>query len=228
VNVVFVSHCDFQGNSAMHIFSIANELQAMDVDSVVCVPNDPGTVRSHGSPRFQVLHHDEALRQPIVFPDGRGPDLVHAWTPRELVRQLTEALARRYAVPYLVHLEDNEEVIVEDELEGPSFAELGSLPLPLIDQLVAAHRSHPVYYPRFLANAAGVTVLMDRLLEFKPVHVPGQGLTRPSLTYRRTSLTRPFAGGWVCPAPTWSRPTPATSTRRTSTKPAALWSRSPP
>jgi len=173
VNVVFVSHCDFQGNSAMHIFSIANELQAMDVDSVVCVPNDPGTVRSHGSPRFQVLHHDEALRQPIVFPDGRGPDLVHAWTPRELVRQLTEALARRYAVPYLVHLEDNEEVIVEDELEGPSFAELGRLPLPLINQLVAAHRSHPVYYPRFLANAAGVTVLMDRLLEFKPVHVPG-------------------------------------------------------
>ena len=173
MNVVFVSHCDFQGNSAMHIFSIANELQAMGVESAVCVPNEPGTVRSHGTPHFQVLHHDEALRQPIIFPDGRGPDLVHAWTPRELVRKLTEALSRRYDVPYIVHLEDNEEVIVEDELGGASFAELGRLPLSLIDQLVAGHRSHPTHYPRFLANAAGVTALMDRLLEFKPAQVPG-------------------------------------------------------
>jgi len=173
MNVVFVSHCDFSGNSAMHIFSIANELQALGVESVVVVPNDPGTVRAHGAPRFRVLGYDEALRQSLVFPDGRGPDLIHAWTPRELVRQLTEALARRYGVPYLVHLEDNEEVIVADELEGPSFAELGRLPLPLVDQLVAAHRSHPVYYPRFVAGAAGVTVLMDRLLDFKPADVPG-------------------------------------------------------
>ena len=173
MNVIFVSHCDFQGNSAMHIFSIANELQALGVESAVFVPNDPGTVRAHGTPRFRVLHYDEALQQPVVFSDGRGPDLIHAWTPRELVRQLTEALARRYAVPYLVHLEDNEEVIVEDDLKGPSFAELGRLPLPLVDQLVAPHRSHPVYYPRFLANAAGVTALMDKLLDFKPDHVPG-------------------------------------------------------
>ena len=198
MNVVFISHSDFQGNSAMHIFSIANELQALGVESVVFVPNDPETVRAHGAPRFRVLHYDEALRQPLVYPDGRGPDLIHAWTPRELVRQLTEALARRYAVPYVVHLEDNEEVIVEDELQGPSFAELGRLPLPLIDQLVAAHRSHPVYYPRFLANAAGVTVLMDRLLEFRPAHVPGavlwQGSMRPLPT-----LSRP-AGPGLSPA----------------------------
>jgi len=173
VNVVFVSHCDFTGNSAMHVFSIANELQALGVEAMVFVPHKPGTVRAHGAPRFRVLHYDEALRQPLVFPDGRGPDLIHAWTPREQVRRVTEALARRYGVPYLVHLEDNEEVIVADELGGPSFAELGSLPLPLIDRLVAVHRSHPVYYPRFLANAAGVTVIMDRLLELKPAHVPG-------------------------------------------------------
>ena len=173
MNVVFISHCDFQGNSAMHVFSIANALQALGVEAVVFVPHKPGTVRAHGAPHFRVLHYGEALRQPLVFPDGHGPDLIHAWTPRELVRQLTEALARRYAVPYLVHLEDNEEVIVEHELEGPSFAELGSLPLPLIDQLLPVHRSHPLHYPRFLAGAAGVTVLMDRLLEFKPAHVPG-------------------------------------------------------
>jgi glycosyltransferase involved in cell wall biosynthesis len=173
VNVVFVSNCDFRGNSAPHVFSVANELQTLGVESVVFVPNSPQTVGDLGTSRFRVLHYDKALRQPIVFPDGRGPDLIHAWTPRECVRRLTEALALQYSVPYVVHLEDNEEVIMEDELGGPSFADLGRLPLPLIDELVPAHRSHPVHYPAFLANAAGVTVLMDRLLEFKPAHVPG-------------------------------------------------------
>ncbi len=173
MNVVFVSHCDFQGNSAMHVFSIANELQALSVESVVFVPDNPRTVREHGEPRFRVLHYDLAQREPLVFPDGRGPDLIHAWTPREQVRLVTETLVRKYAVPYLVHLEDNEEIIVQDELEGPSFGELGSLPLPILDRLVPQHRSHPFYYPRFLANAAGMTVLMDSLLEFKPAHVPG-------------------------------------------------------
>ena len=173
MNVVLVSHCDFLGNSAMHVFSVANELQALGVECVVCVPNDPSTVRSHGTPRFRLLHHDDAARGPIVFSDGRGPDLVHAWTPRELVRTLTEALASRHGIPYVVHLEDNEEIIVEDELGGATFAELGRLPRPVIDRLVAAHRSHPVHYPEFLARAAGVTALMDRLLEFKPPEVPG-------------------------------------------------------
>jgi glycosyltransferase involved in cell wall biosynthesis len=172
VNIVFVSHCDFRGNSAMHIFSIAQELEGMGVDAVVCVPNQPATVFDHGNPCFQVLHHDRALDGPIVFPDGRGPDLIHAWTTRELVRKLTEALSQRYEVPYVVHMEDNEEVIVEDEL-GVSFAELAGLPPSLLDELIEPHRSHPLQYPRFLAGAAGMTALMDRLLEFKPEKVPG-------------------------------------------------------
>ncbi len=173
MNVVFVSHCDFTGNSAMHVFSIANRLCELGVASVVCVPNDPGTVRLHGEPLFTILHHDEATRINIVFPDGRGPDLIHAWTPRELVRRVTQALVRRYRVPYLVHLEDNEEIIVEDELDGPSFGALGHLPPALVDELVADHRSHPLHAPAFLASSAGVTALMDRLLEFKPTHVSG-------------------------------------------------------
>jgi glycosyltransferase involved in cell wall biosynthesis len=173
VNVVFVSHCDFKGNSAMHIFSIANGLNDLGVDSVVVVPDDPTTVRLHGKPRFSVLSYDDALRQPLVFADGRGPDLLHAWTPRELVRRLSEELARRHGVPHLVHLEDNEQVLAETELGGRSFEELGTLPLPLLEQIIPARSAHPVYYPRFMSSAAGVTVLMDTLFEFKPARVPG-------------------------------------------------------
>jgi glycosyltransferase involved in cell wall biosynthesis len=170
--VVFVSHCDFKGNSAMHVFSIANELQALGVSSAVFVPNDPETVHAHGVPRFRFGQYEDALRGPLIFPDGRGPDLIHAWTPRESVRQFTQTLLQRYVVPYIVHLEDNEEVILENELEGPSFADLGTLPPPIVDRLVPSYRSHPAYYPPFLSRAAGMTVVMDRLLEFNRARVP--------------------------------------------------------
>jgi|GEM_PF-1047768 len=170
MNILFVSHCDFTGNSAMHIFSIANELVEYGNDSVVCVPNDPKTVFQHAEPKFQVLGYSEASGLNIAFPDGRGPDFIHAWTPRELVRKLTIQLVARYGCPYLVHLEDNEEAIVKNEL---GCDDLNSIDSDRLDSVISECRSHPVRYKKFLSDAAGVTVLMDTLLEFKPDHVPG-------------------------------------------------------
>ena len=115
-NLIFVSHCNFDGNSAMHLFSIANELTNLGHSCVVCVPGRPETVLDHGEPRFQVLDYAEAVLHGVSFTNGRAPDLVHAWTPRELVRKTTMSLARRYNIPCFVHLEDNEIVILLDEL----------------------------------------------------------------------------------------------------------------
>ena len=108
-----------------------------------------------------------------MFPDGRGPDLVHAFTPRENVRRLSEAIVTRYRCPYVVHFEDNEEIVLADELGAEAFAELAALPLALSDAIVRPHRTHPVRGRAFLDGAAGMTALLDTLLEFKPDHVPG-------------------------------------------------------
>ena len=157
----------------MHIFSIANVLSRAGVDCAVCVPNDPRTIERHGVAHFQVIPYTDAYRSGVRFPDGAGPDLIHAWTPRELVRKLTEFLAQLYDCPYLVHLEDNEEAILEAESKGLTFAELQALPSEALDPLIPEHRSHPHRYKQFVAGAAAVTALMDRLLEFKPRTLPG-------------------------------------------------------
>jgi glycosyltransferase involved in cell wall biosynthesis len=172
VNILFISHCDFHGNSAMHIYSIATALTELGVQCVICVPESASTVTSHGSPKFIVTSYQEAYETGIVFPDGKGPDLIHAWTPRELVRKLTERLAYTYRCSYLVHLEDNEEVILENELKL-TYDELRHLPPDDLNAMVPEHRSHPRQYREFLAKAAGVTALIDRLLEFKPKDLPG-------------------------------------------------------
>lgn len=172
-NLIFVSHCNFHGNSAMHLYSIANMLTDLGHSCAVCVPAGPETVLDHGRPRFQVLSYEEGIVQGVTFPNGRSADLVHAWTPRELVRKATMSLVRRYNIPCFVHLEDNEIAILLDDLPRWSLQELERLPARALDAIISNDRIHPHFWRRLLAGAAGVTALIDRLLEFKPAHIPG-------------------------------------------------------
>jgi glycosyltransferase involved in cell wall biosynthesis len=89
------------------------------------------------------------------------PDLVHAITPRDHVRELTLGLR----TPYVVHLEDNE---------------------PALGRRLA----DPAAAARFLDGAAGVTVVVDRLLEHKPAHVPG-AVVQPGFDEAVLSPSRP-------------------------------------
>jgi glycosyltransferase involved in cell wall biosynthesis len=165
VNVVFVNYHSFASNSAVHIFHLANELEGLGVRCAVAVPRDVETVAGLGAARFRACSYKEILRSP---PREAGPTLVHAWTPRELVRRQTEELSAQLGCAYVAHLEDNEESIVERTLQIP-IAELRRTNAEVPETL-----SHPVRYREFLAGAAGVTALIDRLLEFKPAHVPGK------------------------------------------------------
>jgi glycosyltransferase involved in cell wall biosynthesis len=139
----------------------------------VAVPTNPRSVRRLGKPPFQVLSYRQAQLGRLWFPNGGGVDLVHAFTPRELVRRLTIDLVRRFECPYVVHLEDNEEALLAADLGGRTFTELQRVPLPILDAHVDRLRSHPIRAPRFIEAAAGVTAVIDRLLELKPASVPG-------------------------------------------------------
>ena len=150
----------------MHLFSIANLLSQSGNSCVVCVPDVPETVLDHGKPAFAVLDYDTAVRQGVLFADGKGPDLVHAWTPRELVRRTAIALTARYKVPLFVHLEDNEMVILADVLPGASSEILEALPTDFLDEIVPEDRSHPLKARQMLENAHGVSVLLERLVPY--------------------------------------------------------------
>jgi glycosyltransferase involved in cell wall biosynthesis len=173
VNVAFVNYYDFTSNSAIHIFHLANELVARGAGCAVAVPGDPATVERIGEPRFQALDFRDAKRGKLRFPDGRGPTLVHAWTPREVVRELTEELGSRYGCPYVVHLEDNEDVLAANSL-GLTLDQLHAAAPDELDASIPSTLAHPRRMRSFLAGAAGITVIMDRLLELKPDGVPAE------------------------------------------------------
>jgi glycosyltransferase involved in cell wall biosynthesis len=168
---VILSHCDFTGNSALHAYRIGCELQARGLFPVLAVPDDPETVDDVGRPDFPVISYDAAASGRFGFPGGSAPQLVHAFTPRERVRRLTRRIVRSFGCAYLVHLEDNDRAVLGAEL-GVNVDELEQLPAPVLDRYIGTGQVHPLRGPHFLAGAAGVSVVIDALLEHAPAPGP--------------------------------------------------------
>ena len=173
INVAFVNYHDFTSNSAIHIFHLANGLVDRGLNCAVCIPGDAATVGAIGRPKFQVVEFADAQRGRIKFDDGSSPTLIHAWTPREVVRKLTEKLAARDGWPYVVHLEDHEDAITAETL-GLSLEELAAMPAGDLDAHIGPNLTHPTRGQAFLSQSAGVTVILDRLLEIVPAHVQSE------------------------------------------------------
>lgn len=163
MHILFVNYHHLDSNSGIHIFNLANQLSKRGVTCTVCVPDHKEKTDALGSRTFDVQTFEEAKR--LMFP-GRV-DLIHAWTPRENVRGMTETLAKGCGAPYAVHLEDNEEALLESNLGMPMMALL-DLPEARLNSLIPEHLSHPVRYRQFLKNARGLTMVMDTLQAFGP------------------------------------------------------------
>ena len=173
MNIVFVNSLNFLSNGAIQMFHLANELVARGHECLCVVPSGKDSVRGCGEPRFRVAEFSEVRSQRLGFRDGRGPDLIHAWPPREGVRKLVLELSTRHGCPYFVHFEDNEDYVTA-KLTGLPLDGLLTQPDAVLDPRVGDEWAHPRRFREFVAGACGVTALIDRLLEFVPDHIPSQ------------------------------------------------------
>ncbi|MDA3896716.1 MAG: methyltransferase domain-containing protein [Desulfobacteraceae bacterium] len=173
MRIIFAIYHSFDSQSAIHVFHLANELCRRGFECFVCVPSNTASVSHIGCPAFVPLTFDEALSpgSPLMQSHSQKT-LIHAWTPRENVRIFTLRLAKLLRCPYVVHLEDNEETIAARQL-GLSNAELLALSPEHLQHMIGPGLSHPIHSREFLEDAAGMTALIDRLLEFKPENIPG-------------------------------------------------------
>lgn len=171
LHVVFVNYRPFEDSSGIHIFFLANELQRLGIRCTVCVPWKTSSVTSFGKPLFKTINYPAAFLATClrILKKDNEQVIVHAWTPRENVRRLTLFLAKQLSVPYLVHLEDNEEDIIASHFQMP-YQDVARLPgyrfwkFPLL--------INPRHYRKFLANASGMTCIMESLENFAPSGVP--------------------------------------------------------
>lgn len=173
MNVLFLLYHDFTANSSYHVHSLACQLVQRGHSCAVAAPFRKETIDTlSANPPYAVRDFLDLRDQWIQFPDGHGPDIVHAWTPREVVRQLVDDVRARHSFRLVVHLEDNERHLTERSLGRGKWADLARLPRLELDGLIPGHLSHPQRSEELLASADGVTVILDRLRELVPAGVP--------------------------------------------------------
>lgn len=172
MNILFVNYGDFTSNSLNHIGAFANRLTLLGHACAVAVPENPETLSVVPEPLFTALTFARALQAEPVFPDRRGADIVHAWTPRENVREFTLAYLRRHpAAALLIHLEDNEVHLMESYAREPLAALLQRTDEELAARL-SPRLSHPLRFRNFLRVAHAATCITDRLRELLPAGLP--------------------------------------------------------
>jgi GT2 family glycosyltransferase/glycosyltransferase involved in cell wall biosynthesis len=173
LNVLFVLPQTIDGNSGLHVQLHSSRLKIQGVSCAFVVPDDTLSQRE-APPDASVLSYTSALSPEFAFPY----DIIHAWTPREKVRKVCEALLARRNCPLIIHLEDNEEYLTE-VTTGRPFSELNLLPDTELNKLIPAHRYHPRKGRAFLDKADGLTLIINTLDRFNTRNVPSMVLPAP-------------------------------------------------
>jgi glycosyltransferase involved in cell wall biosynthesis len=167
-NILFALYHDFSANSAVHVHNFANHLALRGHRVAVAIPHGDNVGAGLGEQNYSLCTFADVDGDwSRLFHNAGSPDILHAWTPRENVRLFCEKVASLCACTLFIHLEDNEELILEANL-GVPFEEISRAST---DQL-PANLANPRRYRAFIAAAAGVTIIMDRLGKFVPETTP--------------------------------------------------------
>jgi glycosyltransferase involved in cell wall biosynthesis len=179
MRVVFVYFGPLDVNSAIQAFHFGNDLADLGWDVTLAGLGDPRRIEAVGEPRFECISHEDLPSKAAGWSRDRDETIVCAWTPRERVRELTEGLVSQLRVPYVIHLEDNEDYLLESNTRM-SMAELQRLPLKVQNHLVSKDMIHPTRHLEFLRGAAGITMITEELNDFnvgdRPHHVARPGI----------------------------------------------------
>lgn len=171
LNVLFVLHGSFASNSALHLTALANELADTGHACVVAVTHDLSTLAQHRNIRFTGMLHADVERE-LRYPNQTGPDIIHAWTTRENVRILTEKIRLQHpAAKVLIHLEDNEQHILAEQL-GLTVEQLDQTSEAELESRITSDLSHPKRSRKFLASCDGITIINESLRKFVPPNCP--------------------------------------------------------
>lgn len=160
MRIIFINYYLYEFSSGVHIHFIANELTRMGHECTVVLPEVKNTTH-FGLPEYTFRNHREFIAELSAGHYGQDT-ILHAWTTRKTARIPTQTAARALGASYFVHLEDNENHIMDVYLRkhGSTTA------------VTEWARQTAIAQRDFLAGSSGATVLMDKLAEFVPQNVP--------------------------------------------------------
>lgn len=169
MHIIFINYGGYAGCSGVHIHFLAQTFTELGICCSVYLPGEIKSKNYFGQVDYPIFNHNELIKH--THSGYFKNSIIHAWTPREVSRQLTIYITTHTNIPYFVHLEDNEITIMEQEFHKPLFQlQKEALQNPVLFKNVPY--CHPLYFQHFLNNATGVTCLINKLEEHVPSNIP--------------------------------------------------------
>lgn len=163
MNILFVLYGDFRSNSANPLALYARELRLRGHTCAVAIPSNLDSASLYENAAFLPVLYADALAFPdAVFPDGRVADVIHACTPREVVRHFVTSYMAKQPTPLVIYLEDNESWI-STRWMGLDEEALANLSENEIAERLPQALSHPLRYRSFVGLADAVAVIQEKL-----------------------------------------------------------------
>jgi glycosyltransferase involved in cell wall biosynthesis len=184
MRVIFIYFGPFDVNSAIQAFHFGNELVDLGWEVTLVGKDDPERMKAVGEAKFECLTHADLPKKIAECKRNPMETIVCAWTPRERVRWMTMECVAELGVPYTIHLEDNEQYLIESST-GRTLSELQRLPMPEQDRITPVDLAiHPTNHIEFLRGATGITVITEELNEFNVAGRP-HAVARPGIDSER-------------------------------------------
>lgn len=172
MNILFALYGDFTSNTANPLALYARELQLRGHNCAIAVPSNLESVALYENPSFVPVLYRDVLQSPVsVFPDRRPADVVHACTPREIVRRFVTAYMSKRPTPLVIYLEDNEYWIAVRTVGLDEEALLQHTERE-ISELLPESLAHPFRYDSFIGLADAAAVIQEKLRTKVPPWVP--------------------------------------------------------
>jgi glycosyltransferase involved in cell wall biosynthesis len=171
MNILFVNYGQPDNNSAQHILGHAKALAARGHDVLAAMVKAAPLGETVHQDGFRLASLKTVLKVGPAFTNRRAADVLHVWTPREIVREFAgEYRARWGAASLIMHLEDPEEVIFQ-RCTGRSVEEARDADTEWPKGLI-----HPCRFADFMQSADGITIVHHAMMPLVPADVPAHEL----------------------------------------------------
>lgn len=174
MNILFISPSSFEANNSIHIHNLATALCSLGHNCSILVKENSNNcykLYSGDIPYLPVTIDELEYNEANIYKSFL-PDIIHVWTPRNHVRNIFYKVKQKYKkAKLIIHLEDNEEVILESFQKYP-FNYLKYLNLSVLNRILYPFLSHPIFYKEFIQEADGITGIIESLKTFVKTETP--------------------------------------------------------
>lgn len=176
MNILFINYGQAGNNTTHHMAGFALAAKTAGHEVAMAAPKGSGEWPLRPGLNMPLFDYKTGSQWATVFKNGQPPGLIHAFGPREGVREFVFSLYRPgLNAALIIHLEDNEEALME-RFTGKTLAELRQPEHAEARASLGAALCDPLRWQPFLALADGISLIYPTLADFVPPGVPWRDL----------------------------------------------------